>query len=302
MNVFLDNVNTDSNSGPNSFAKRLIEGLSQLEIDARTEITSEFIPDIQLSFIMSRIKYAPLIQRLDGIYFNTDQDYESLNKPIKETYENSEAVVFQTDFNRDLITKYFGNHWNYKVIRNGTNIELINSIERSSHTIFDKFEKVWCCASSWRPHKRLSENIRYFLEFAPDTHCLIVLGPNPDAVVKHHRIFYGGNIEWRDLISIYKRSDYFIHLAWLDHCPNVVVDARACGCKIVCSSSGGTKEISGKDSKLIYEDDWDFSPINLYKPPKLDFSKTVENKYDIDISIQRASKEYSSLFRSMLRK
>ena len=43
------------------------------------------------------------------------------------------------------------------------------------------------------------------------------------------------------IYKMYKASTHFVHLAWLDHCPNVVVDARASGCKIVCSSAGGTR-------------------------------------------------------------
>ena len=38
------------------------------------------------------------------------------------------------------------------------------------------------------------------------------------------------------LLSLYKRSKYFIHLAWLDHCPNVVVDARASGLIVIGST------------------------------------------------------------------
>ena len=302
MKVFFDNVNFNSTSGPNSFAKRLYDELTKRGHEVANQASSKFIPDVQLSFIMSQKKIAPMIQRLDGIYFNTDQDFKSLNKPILETYENCESVVFQTNFNKRLSEHYFGNHWNSHVIRNGTDVELISSIDPVKNSILDKFESVWCCASSWRPHKRLSENIRYFLETAPDTHCLVVLGSNPDFTARHPRILYGGEIGWKDLISVYRRSEYFIHLAWLDHCPNVVVDARAAGCKIICSSSGGTKEIAGKDATLIDEDEWDFSPVKLYSPPKMDFSKTSKNNHDVNISIKRAADEYINAFETVQKK
>lgn len=296
MKIFFDNVNFSSSSGPNSFAKRLSDELIRRNYQISNEASMDFIPDVQLSFIMSQKKVAPLIQRLDGIYFNKEQDYQSLNKPILETYENSEAVVFQTEFNKALSEKYFGNHWNSTIIRNGTDIDLISTIKPVENKILDQFEKIWCCASSWRPHKRLSENVRYFLESSSDRDCLVIFGSNPDFTARHPRIFYGGEVDWTDLISVYKRSSYFIHLAWLDHCPNVVVDARAAGCQIICSSAGGTKEIAGKDAVIISEDDWDFSPTMLYKPPKMDFSKTIKNQYDIDISISRAASQYVSVF------
>ena len=100
----------------------------------------------------------------------------------------------------------------------------------------------------------------------------MIAGANPDYDAQHERIFYAGNLEWDQLISLYKRSKYFIHLALMDHCPNVVVDARAAGCKIICSSSGGTKEIAGINSVIVQDMEWDFKPFKLYEPPTLDFS------------------------------
>ena len=233
---------------------------------------------------------------MDGIYFNTDQDFNSLNIPIKSTYESCDEVIFQSKFNRDLTFSYFGKKENHKIISNGTNIEYISKIEPIKHDSIDSFKNVWSCASSWRPHKRLSENIRYFLENSKKDECLVIAGENPDIQVSDPRIFYAGNLDWESLISLYKRSSYFIHLAFLDHCPNVVVDARAAGCKIICSSTGGTKEIAGTDAIVVKEDAWDFSPIKLYNPPKMDFSKKIENKYDVDISIARACDEYVEVF------
>ena len=62
---------------------------------------------------------------------------------------------------------------------------------------------------------------------------------------------------------MYKASKYFLHLAWLDHCPNVVVDAMACGCTVICSSAGGTKEIAGDNAIIIEENDWNYEPVHL---------------------------------------
>lgn len=70
-----------------------------------------------------------------------------------------------------------------------------------------------------------------------------------------------------------------MHLAWLDHCPNVVVDAVACGCTVICSSAGGTKEVAGNDAIIIKEDDWDYRPVELYKPPTMDFEQKLENTW-----------------------
>jgi len=311
MKVLFDNVNTESRSGPNGFAKKLKEILSneQYDCEVTCELSKDFVPDIQLSFIMSHYKFAPIIQRLDGIYFNSQQDFESLNGPIKATYNAAEKVIFQSDFNKKLSEKWFGKKERSSVIRNGTSLSLIDRIEPASHEKLDDFSEIWSCASSWRPHKRLSDNIRYFLEVAPKEACFVVAGSGVveddfkdciDQIGK--RIFYVGDLEWVDLIGLFKRSSSFLHLSWLDHCPNVVVDARASGCHIVCSSSGGTKEIAGKNATIVEEDDWDYSPVKLYHPPLMDFGKTYSNDIDNDISIERAAKEYYESFKDLMRK
>ena len=294
MNIFFENVNFDSRSGPNSFGRKLSK---QFIKNGHTIVLGQpkEIPDVQLSFIASSIKIAPMVQRLDGIYFNSDQDFDSLNIPIKSTYLLADDVIFQSEFNKALTFNYFGIKENHQVIRNGTDIELIQSIDPIDSDVIDGFSEVWCCASSWRPHKRLKENIRYFLEIAPSDACLVVAGNNPDVMIADSRIFYAGDLEWNSLIGLYRRSSHFLHLVWLDHCPNVVIDARAAGCHIICSSAGGTSEIAGKNSTIIVEDDWDFSPIKLYNPPEMDFSRTVDCKFNSEIDIKETYKKYLSV-------
>jgi len=294
MNIFLDNVNLSSRSGPNSFGKKIKKEFENTGHSVFSNI-SEFnsvLPDVQLSFIAANFKIAPIVQRLDGIYFNSEQDFNSLNAPIEATYQAADAVIFQSEFNRSLTAHYFGIKEKSFVIRNGTDLEIINSIDPIKNDNLDNFENVWSCASSWRPHKRLKDNIGYFLEMSQDSDCLIVAGNNPDHIISHPRIFYAGDLDWDTLISVYKRSKYFIHLAWLDHCPNVVVDARASGCHIICSSAGGTKEIAGNNSTIILEDDWDFTPTRLYKPPSMDFSNSQKSEFLSDINIKNVSDLY----------
>ncbi len=288
MKLVLENVNLNSNSGPNSFGQKLFKYMPSLGVS----FSNNPGPDAYLCFIESgRSTYnAPLYQRLDGIYFNSEFDHKAQNSNIKRTYNLAKGVIFQSQFNKELTFNYFGPHNNYAVIHNGADINLINSIEKIK---IDKYENIWSCASSWRPHKRLSENIRYFIEHAGPNDGLIIAG-NVDNKFKHERIHYVGELTTEKLFSLYKASKYFIHLAWLDHCPNVVVDAMACGCQIICSSSGGTKEIAGETATIIQEDDWDFTPLELYKPPELDFTKKTKNLWhaNTEYDMLSVSKKY----------
>jgi len=296
LKIYFDNIDFNSHSGPNSFGTKLA---AELEKNGH-RINKDKDPDIQLSFIQAAQKLAPVIQRLDGIYFNSEQDWELLNKPIKQTYDLASGTIFQSEFNKTLTEKYFGKKEKSIVIHNGTNLEYISKIPELNDPIINKFDSVWSCASSWRPHKRLPENVRYFLEHSGDNDCLIIAGNNPDYQTNHNRIFYVGNLNYPQLISLYKKSKYFIHLALMDHCPNVVVDARASGCKIICSSSGGTKEIAGDHSVIIQDMSWDYLPFKLYVPPRMDFSKIETQVQNSIINIEKVSDMYLDFFRKIL--
>ena len=290
MKLHLENVNLNSTSGPNSFANKLGPEL----VEMGYEFTTITEADMSLCFIESpRQKLSiPQVLRLDGIYFNTAQDYNLLNENILRTYQMCEGVIYQSKFCETLIKKYFGEHPCSTVIHNGADLQTIMKIDKMNN---NKYDNIWCCASSWRPHKRLSENIRYFLEHCGDNDLLIVAGSvPPENKVKHPQITYFGNLTQVQLYSLYKASKYFLHLAWLDHCPNVVVDALASGCQIICSSAGGTKEIAGDNAIVIEEDEWDYQPVELYNPPVLDFSRKVKNYSDYSYNIKDTANLYDS--------
>jgi len=293
MNIHLENVSLQSTSGPNHFATKLVKQFEELGVSADHNLT----PDVRLCFIEAHKDFTdgvPLFQRLDGIYFNTAQNYEQQNSNIKKTYDISDGVIFQSRFNKELITKYFGEHKNSIIIHNGADLNYIDQYSALENKLLDKFDNVWCCASSWRPHKRLNENIRYFLEHSNEKDCLVIAGDSELPVFRNERVLYVGKATIPQLISLYKRSKCFIHLAWLDHCPNVVVDARASGCQIVCSSAGGTKEIAGLDAIVVEEDEWNFEPVKLYEPPDLDFGRKTSNSWDVDVDISTVAKKYKN--------
>ena len=309
MNVFFHNFNPSSNSGPNKFTRQLVKNLMKNE--KISVVSEQEESDLEFALIqLENYKKRPLLLRLDGIYFNTRQDFNEQNAPIAYAYNQSDCVVFQSNFNKKLSEAWFGPHKNSVIIHNEPDTELIKSIEDTHMDhIIDKSIDVWSCASSWRPHKRLEENLRYFCEKSPKNTVMFVAGSNPDPLVikkyselSQGRIFYTGNLPYKDLLALYKRSSTFIHLAYLDHCPNVVVDAQASGCKIICASSGGTSEIVKKGT-VIRDKDWDYRPIDLYDPPCLDFDnfldvdKTFDQK---ESNIKKAASSYYSAMKGII--
>lgn len=297
MRVWFDNVDFSSRSGPNSFGHRLAVGLSKL---GHIVVGAHERPDVQLAFInATRTGDTPIVQRLDGVWFNSAQDWRAQNAPIMMTYDVASRVIVQSEFDKRLVEAFFGPRDNIIVIHNGADIEYIQSLDPLCVPTLEGVDRVWSCASSWRPHKRLAENIRYFKEHAGPKDVLVIAGANPDVAIADPRIFYTGDLDKETLLRLYRSTDNFLHLASTDHCPNVVVEARAAGCHIICASSGGTEEVAGLNSTVIEEDEWDFKPFKLYEPPSLDFNRKRQGKFDVDIDMGLISKKYESVLGSV---
>ena len=102
MNIFTHSFNPKSNSGPNKFTRQLFENMIKnfniSIVDKQENADVEFCL-IQQSFYKTK----PMLLRLDGIYFNSDQDYNNQNAPIKYSYDNADCVIFQSNFNKKLI-------------------------------------------------------------------------------------------------------------------------------------------------------------------------------------------------------
>ena len=300
MKIFLHNFNPNSNSGPNKFCRQLfmvlIKEFGVKIVESQNEADLEFA---SINFIKEPIK--PSVVRLDGIYFNSDQDFESQNIPIKYTYDNASSAIFQTSFNKELIEKWFGSKKTSFVINNGPDEVIIDNL-KALHLDGLEDKDIWCCASSWRPHKRLKDNLDYFCENASKDAIMIVAGANADSEIINkysklsgNRVFYAGELDYNTLVSLFKRASTLVHLAFLDHCPNVVVDAQYAGCKIICSSTGGTSEVV-YNGRVIQEDQWNFEPIKLYDPPEMNFKNFELVDADKKDSLRNIAKKYYEAF------
>ena len=186
------------------------------------------------------------------------------------------------------------------VIGNGIKItkpEISNQLK----DIRKKHDKIFVCAASWHRQKRLKENILLFQKLAKDNDILFVLGENPDYRVNDKRVLYVGNIHPQSCLQIYSIADWMIHLAWLDHCPNVTVEAMSQLCPIIYSSSGGTGEIVKENGIAILESiDYKFELCDYDNPPPLDIPDSLDlldiNVDSSHLKIEAIAQKYLEVF------
>lgn len=279
MKVYFDNVDFSAeHAGPNCFAKRLAIQFGKMGIT----VADPDDYDVGLVFIEPTAKLnfkKPFVQRVDGMWFRPDQYKAGMNRNIEWAHRNADVVVYQSDFDRQMLTKWLGTPKKSVTIRNGVDLQPANLRSESLIEIRKRFDKVFVCSANWHAQKRLKDNIELFRHIRATLHpnsCLIVLGNNPEHV-SDRGIFYAGSIRHDLCAEVYSIADWMLHLAWLDHCPNVVVEAIAQGCPVICASEGGTKElVQGGNGLVIDEVPYDFSLVDYDRPPRVPVTSLAE--------------------------
>lgn len=298
MKIHFSNVNFSSSSGPNTFAHRIASAFS----DNGHEIVGPSNYDIFLCFIEPATVPNPLkkfLLRLDGIWFKPEE-FKTHNSKIKWAYDNCDHVIWQSQFDKNMTQKWWGETPG-SVIHNGIALNKIKSWDKKVLSIKNSFDRIFVCSASWHRQKRLKENIEFFLNHRNENDVLLILGNNPDVVVDNKYIVYLGHQTHDMCLQIYSIADWFLHLAWLDHCPNVVIEALSQGCPVICTDSGGTKEIVKNNGIVIKENNlYNYELTNYDRPYDLridgvDLSRNIliNNEY---IDIKNVVRKYEELF------
>jgi len=307
MIVHFDNVNLNSRSGPNSFAKRLKLELEKL---GHGVVEKPNNADVSLVFIEpSGFSLAKkVVQRLDGIWF-APHEFEANNANIKLLYQRSDHIIWQSNFDKNMVTKWWGHPKAGTVVVNGVSFDAYlddNKLKEQLDLLKARHEKIFVSSANWHPQKRLQENLKFFkcLKKKYPTACLIVMGSNP-TLQREEDVYLTGNITHDHSMQIMKSSDWMLHLAWLDHCPNTVVEALSCKVPVVCSEDGGTKELVQNYGLVLKEKvPYNYQLTNYENPPQLEITEMdLPNIESLgappDVSITTAARKYLQVFESL---
>jgi glycosyltransferase involved in cell wall biosynthesis len=316
MKIHFDNVSLASRSGPNTFASRLAKALFESGNEVVTSCDDS--TDVSLVFIEpsgQNLCRKGIVQRLDGIWFKPNE-YHTKNISIKSLYDRANTIVFQSQFDKTMIEKLWGVKEASRVIGNGINQHEMFSSESLETVSFirKKYDLVFSCSANWHKQKRLRANIEAFDHIRNNVvfgkRCaLIIMGANPDVSVSDPNIFFTGSQPADVFMPILSISDWFIHLAWADHCPNVVVEALSQGVPVICGEVGGTKELVGDYGIVLKESAYDFGLFDYDHPPAIDVSQvvTLPSRETLDIStiknidIKETAKEYIDVFKGLIK-
>jgi len=129
VNILFDNVDWNSTAGPHWFGRKLANHLHKNGHNINGTSLAEYQAQLSIVIASQRHHGLPLIQRLDGIYYDTLKNYVELNAPIKATYDIADGVVFQSGWSKMLVESQFGPAKNSTIIHNGADVDTIQNTD-----------------------------------------------------------------------------------------------------------------------------------------------------------------------------
>jgi len=256
-------------NGPGFFLNRLASELKAQNVDivdpASSDVYFVFIADSVKKIQRLQRRGIKVIQRIDNIYFDTGNtlgDSRQLNEPLRQTYQQVDGVVFQSAYAEKMVSKRWGVKPNSIVIPNGITVD--HDFDRTDRNLI-------VCSSSWRRHKRLKETLEVFNRL-DSSYRLRIFGDPDEPVDGMDRVAFGKVPSFEAVREIYRDATVFLHLAWLDCCPNSVVEALSLGIPVVCGNQGGTRElVETTNGGFVAPTDaeFDYGDLELYNPPPI---------------------------------
>lgn len=303
VSVSFDLKDTEE-SGKHKFFQRMREDLVKLGY----VIKSKDEPSDIHFYINNKNKNSKVnIKRLDGVYFDNGNLTKSRNRSIINSMNISDGIIYQSKYCRDMacrVLNYDYSRKKHSIIYNGCDPAEFNV----EPIVLDKPYFLAMC--KWRRHKRLFEAIQGF-EYSGLEAKLIVAGP-ADAHSVNPNIIFVGDLNRKDLARYLKGCIATVHLAWIDWCPNSVVESLVAGKQVIHTNSGGTSEIVNGRGYMVEDTVWEGEVASPKNPPFLNPSaiseamvKSIKNpisNFNIeDLLISKTTQEYINFGLSLLR-
>ncbi len=209
--------------------------------------SSSLPTDEQQVIALARRRKAPVVVNQNGIAYPAwaGADTERLNARLRDVLRAATHVVYQGEFCKEAADEFLGppaGSWEI----------LMNAVDTHEFTPADAAPDggpVLLLAGDQSQAYRL-ETALETLALLPDARLLVagsVVGGQQliEELGLADRVEFAGRYAQRDAPALYRRAHVLLHPKVRDPCPNVVLEALACGVPVVHSASGGVPELVG---------------------------------------------------------
>ena len=190
-----------------------------------------------------RRKSCRMVHRVDGpisVYRSRDDGTDGRIHSVN--LEFADATVFQSNYSLNKHLELGMQFRNPVVVRNTVSSAIFNSKGRIT---FDRNRRIKILAASWSDNANKGAAVYKWLEDALDwdRYEFTFVGRSP---LPFSRIRTVEPLPSNAVAEIMRQQDIFISASRFESCPNVILEALACGLPVIFHNSGGTPEVVGE--------------------------------------------------------
>ena len=232
--------------------------------------SSSLPTDEQTVIGLAQRRGAPVVVNQNGVAYPAwaGSATERLNARLRGVLRAATHVVYQGDFCKQAADEFLGPpQGSWEILRNAVDTDEFTPAERAPEG-----EPLMLLAGDQSQAYRL-ETALETLALLPEARLLVtgsVVGGQEliDELGLAGRVDFAGRYAQRDAPALYRRAHVLLHPKVRDPCPNVVLEALACGVPVVHSASGGVPELVedagiGVPSETTWERDVPPAPAEL---------------------------------------
>jgi glycosyltransferase involved in cell wall biosynthesis len=305
-----------NDTGKGHFTEQLIPALEDQGVQVRLE-PEGCDATVSYTYFRDRGCKLPGLLRVDGLHMVKDRVQDGRTAVLAQAIKQAKGVVWQSDFSRHMLSPVTGVGRKNFTIWNGDSPERFADVQ----PIISPWPRNILMAAKWhdgpdepRLWKRLKDHDAIAHEYVhtdPQA-CVWILGDCGKDYPSSPQVRYVGWVDHQTLARYMKMADIFMYAAWLDWCPNVVVEAMAAGCYIICGPNGGHAEIAAGYGTVL-RDNPPAMPQDIHKGhiPRCDtgmwadaideyYFRMPNAKVNPEIRIERVAEKYKAALEGIL--